>query len=58
MHVLVGADGQAKSARGIGLPDSKIVRNIANFAMNQEYKPAICRGQPCEMIYPVAFAFE
>ena len=21
-------------------------------------KPALCRGKPCEMTYPVAFAFE
>lgn len=55
--VLVGADGQAKSVRAIGAPDKEMVRPVSTVAMLQRYKPALCRGQPCEMMYAVSFGF-
>ena len=54
MNVLVGADGRAKEARRIGNFDDEVVRYAAGAAMALRYKPAVCHGQPCEMLYPIA----
>lgn len=53
MHVLVGTDGRAKSVKTIGRPNKMFNRIATGAAMKQSFTPAICRGQPCEMIYPL-----
>jgi hypothetical protein len=57
MHVLVGADGQAKEVRKVGSFDEDVIRYVASAAMAQRYKPAVCHGQPCEMLYPIDIEF-
>jgi hypothetical protein len=57
LHVVVGADGKAKEVRRIGSFDDDVVRYVAGAAMAQRYKPAVCHGQPCEMVYPIAIEF-
>jgi hypothetical protein len=54
LNVLVGADGKAKEVRRVGSFDDDVVRYVAGAAMALRYKPAVCHGQPCEMLYPVA----
>jgi hypothetical protein len=54
LNVLVGADGKAKEVRRVGSFDDDVVRFVAGAAMALRYKPAVCHGQPCEMLYPVA----
>ncbi|QJE00088.1 hypothetical protein HH212_08645 [Massilia forsythiae] len=51
LNVLVGADGKAKQVARVGDFDQDVVRYAASAAMVQEYKPALCHGAPCEMMY-------
>jgi hypothetical protein len=64
MAVLVGADGKAKRADVFEKPsldtpeaEQQLVRNIASVLMLTPYKPAMCQGKPCEMVYPVLNEF-
>jgi len=52
VHVLVGTDGKARSVTAIGLKDADTRKIVATAAGLVDYKPAVCAGQPCEMIYP------
>jgi hypothetical protein len=54
LHVLVGADGKAKEVRKVGSFDEDVIRYVASAAMALRYKPAVCHGQPCEMLFPFA----
>jgi hypothetical protein len=55
VHVLVGADGRAISVTSKGLEDQdkggKTRYLVAVAAMSLAYKPALCRGKPCEMLF-------
>lgn len=57
LYVLVGPDGRAISATTIGSPRPEVTQVAATAAMAQRYKPAVCRGQPCAMVYPLRFVF-
>ncbi|MFC4930630.1 hypothetical protein [Massilia sp. GCM10023247] len=35
----------------------ELVRGVSAVLMIQKYKPAMCRGEPCEMVYPIHFSF-
>lgn len=51
IFVQVGADGRAESVTMLGLKDDE-VRRIANSgAGSLRYKPALCRGKPCPMMF-------
>lgn len=56
IHVLVGADGRPVSVTGKGLEDQPTGDKMRYFgaaaAMSLQYKPALCRGKPCEMLFP------
>lgn len=56
VYVLVGTDGKARNVTAIGLDDPDVRKYIATAAGLVQYKPAICAGQPCEMIYPYRLA--
>lgn len=58
LYVLVGTDGRAKKVTPYGMPDGDLVKYAAMAVAVQRYKPAICQGQPCEMIYPLEFDFK
>jgi hypothetical protein len=66
IHVLVGTDGKAKSVTVLQKPTlgadapsvDTMVKYVASVAMLDTYKPAMCKGQPCEMVYPLEFNFE
>ncbi len=55
MRILVGADGQARSATAVGKVPEEIARFVSAAMMSQPYKAAVCQGTPCDMIYPVSF---
>ncbi len=64
VRVLVGADGRAKQVETFERPillyperADKMVKDIANVMMLAAYKPALCRGEPCEMAYQLYFTF-
>lgn len=50
----VGIDGKAKSASVIGAPPD-VARYLGAAGMTPTYKPAMCQGTPCEMIFPMYF---
>jgi hypothetical protein len=52
MYVLVGKDGKVRSVTAIGLDNAEVRKFIATAAGLVPYKPAVCAGQPCEMVYP------
>lgn len=52
VYVLVGKDGKARNVTAKGLDDAELRKVIATAAGLVQYKPAICAGQPCEMVYP------
>jgi hypothetical protein len=58
LYVLVGKDGTPKNVTTIGSPDPKLTQHMAIVTMRQQYKPAVCHGEPCEMIYPVIVQFK
>jgi hypothetical protein len=57
VHVLVGKDGKALKVTTYGSPSPEMVRAMSQLMVLQEYKPALCRGEPCDMVYPVHFNF-
>jgi hypothetical protein len=58
VHVLVGKDGKARSVTAIGLKDADLRKFVATAAGLVQYKPAVCAGQPCEMVYPYRMLLE
>jgi hypothetical protein len=52
IYVTVGADGKPLSATTIGLDDADMRKFAGMAAMSQQYKPAVCQGKPCQMVYP------
>lgn len=57
VHVLIGKDGKPLTVTTFGAPDPRLVRAVSNLMVLQEYKPALCQGEPCEMVYPLHFTF-
>ncbi|QNA87355.1 hypothetical protein G4G28_00725 [Massilia sp. Dwa41.01b] len=64
IRIIVGADGKAKQAMVLRKPTledqedgEKLVKYIASVMMLDEYKPAMCRGAPCEMAYATYYSF-
>jgi hypothetical protein len=57
VHVLVGKEGKPLSVTTYGAPSPELVRAVSNLMMLQRYKPALCQGEPCEMVYPMHFNF-
>jgi len=58
MHVLVGADGKPKSVSTIGKLPPDVARFMGSVMMMTSYKPGICSGKPCEMIYVMQLHYE
>ena len=70
VHVLVGTDGKAKSVklferpqfyvpkdRGAQARVDLLIQNLGKVLMVDNYKPAMCGGQACEMVYTLVYAF-
>ncbi|MCA1857322.1 energy transducer TonB [Massilia oculi] len=57
VYVTVGPDGIPASAKAYSAPHPEFGRAAAMAMMMQRYKPGLCAGKPCEMIYPVKFLF-
>jgi hypothetical protein len=52
IFITVGSDGKARSASVVGKAPKELARQLSAIALAQAYKPAMCQGTPCEMIYP------
>jgi len=64
VYALIGADGKARQVKVYEKPVLDEMRNvdrlvtyIAQRMMQETYKPAMCQGTPCEMIYSLFFSF-
>jgi hypothetical protein len=57
VYVTVGADGKPTTASTFGVPHQEFARYLAMVAMIQRFKPALCAGTPCAMVYPIKFLF-
>jgi hypothetical protein len=64
LHVRVGADGKAKDVKAYEKPTltdpakvDAMVTHIANLLLLTPFQPGVCDGKPCEMIFPLRFAF-
>lgn len=57
VYVTVGLDGKPTTASTYGVPHQEFARYLAMVAMIQRFKPALCAGTPCAMIYPIRFRF-
>ncbi len=57
VYVLVGTDGKVRRVTALGLKDPAARKGLAAVASLVRYKPAVCAGQPCEMIYPYSLDF-
>lgn len=58
MNVLVGADGKPKSATVVGKLPPEAAQYLGGVLMMTTYKPAVCHGQPCAMLFPLVTHFE
>ncbi len=57
LYTLIGKDGLPKNATMIGAPHPELGRLVGTVAMMQRFKPGVCDGNPCELIYPIKFKF-
>jgi hypothetical protein len=53
----VDATGKAQSAEILESPDKDLGKAMAEVLLLQKYKPAVCKGVPCEMTYPFRMYF-
>jgi hypothetical protein len=58
MFVDVDPKGEATSVSVIKSPDPKLTQAMASILMAVKYKPAICKGQPCSMRFPLRMNFK
>ncbi|MBD8532616.1 MULTISPECIES: MORN repeat-containing protein [unclassified Massilia] len=57
VYVLVGKDGKPLSVTAFGAPTATFVRALTTQMMLEQFKPALCRGKPCDMVYPLLHSF-
>lgn len=60
LYVVVDVDaaGVANTASVIEAPSPEMGKFIAEAMLLQKYKPALCKGQPCKMQYPMVIHFQ
>jgi hypothetical protein len=57
LYVLVGADGKPVQVTMIGSPSADMTKFAASVVMRETYKPAMCDGTPCQMVFPFSMHF-
>lgn len=57
LAVNVNPSGKAVSVEVLRSPDIQMAKAVATILMLQAYKPAICKGSPCDMQYPFRMDF-
>ncbi len=55
--VKVGPDGKPLTVTTIGSPSKQITTFAAHVVMLEKYKPGMCAGKPCTMIFPYSLTF-
>jgi hypothetical protein len=54
----VDTDGAVTSVKAIGSPSEDMTKFAASVLMLTKFKPALCKGQPCKMQFPLSFRFK
>lgn len=57
MHVHVDSEGKAESVTVFSSPSADFTKIATLIVMLEKYKPALCAGLPCPMIFPVSSKF-
>lgn len=57
IDVLVGKDGNPVTLKTIGAPSPEIARFATVVMAQEKYKPAVCHGAPCDMVFPFCMEF-
>lgn len=57
IDVLVGKDGNPVTLKTIGAPSPEIARFATVVMAQEKYKPAVCHGAPCDMVFPFSMEF-
>lgn len=57
MTVLVDAEGNAESVEVFETPHKDMSKLVAEIVMAEKFKPAVCSGKPCAMMFPYAVDF-
>jgi hypothetical protein len=53
----VGSDGEVTSVKAIGSPSPEIAKAGAAVLYGTRFKPALCKGSPCRMDFPLRYHF-
>jgi ribosomal protein S13 len=53
INVLVDSEGNPKSVNVMESPNEDVTKAAVYALMHQQYKPAVCAGQPCAMQFPL-----
>ena len=57
MQAEVDASGVVTNVSVFKSPDNRLTQAAANVLMLTRFKPAVCRGQPCKMSFPLRVTF-
>jgi hypothetical protein len=57
MEIHVDASGEATKVEVLQSPDAKLSQYAGKIAMLTKFKPALCKGTPCAMGFPVGINF-
>jgi hypothetical protein len=57
LHVHVNAEGDAESVTVFGSPSEEMTKIASVVLLKEKFKPALCGGKPCAMIFPLALKF-
>lgn len=57
VHVTVDAEGKPSSVSTYGVKHAEFARALSAIILLQRFKPALCAGTPCAMLYPIRFSF-
>jgi hypothetical protein len=57
MIVMVDSTGIASEVKVFASPDPAMSKVATFVVMTEKYKPALCAGTPCAMVYPFSFQF-
>jgi hypothetical protein len=54
----VEPDGKVSTVKAYGSPSPEMAKFVGEVLLLTKFKPAVCRGRPCRMDFPVACDFK
>jgi hypothetical protein len=58
LAVTIDAQGKPIAVEVLTSPDTEMTKAMAKVLMLEKWKPALCKGSPCQMQYPFRTNFE